>query len=161
VRKISYTEYIKPLPCLPAGRPAPPLIRGGSGWGRSIMAKNSVVLPKAKILRKSMTEVEEIFWEQARNKKINGLKIRRQMPLAFGNYHYIADFYCAEKKIIIEIDGGIHEDTEIKELDRFREDVLKTAGYKVIRFKNEDVKYNIRAVLLKIKQESTPLPALS
>jgi very-short-patch-repair endonuclease len=114
------------------------------------MAKNSVVLPKAKILRQCSTKAEKLLWQKLRNKQIGKLKFRRQMPLAFGSYHFVADFYCAENKIIIEIDGDIHNEKEVKEYDNLREDLLSEAGYKIIRFRNEEITNSIGGVLNKI-----------
>lgn len=57
-----------------------------------------------------MTEAEDILWKHLRNKKLNGLKFRRQHPLDI----FIADFYCHEKKLVIELDGGIHDILEQK-----------------------------------------------
>ncbi len=73
------------------------------------------------------------------------------MPLVFGNCHYIADFYCAQKKLIIEIDGSIHNKRGEKEYDEAREDVLKSAGYTIIRFKNKEVENNLPKVIEMIK----------
>jgi len=97
-----------------------------------------------------MTEAEEILWERIRAKSF-GIKFRRQMPFVFGEYKYVVDFYCASKKLIIEIDGSIHHKKEVKENDIFREDLFKVNGYTVLRFNNHDVINNIDIVLEKIK----------
>lgn len=73
------------------------------------------------------------------------------MPFVFEDYHFITDFYCPEKKLIIEVDGDIHNDQEIKGYDEFREDILIELGYNVIRFKNKKVIDNLKNVLIKIK----------
>ena len=114
------------------------------------MAKNTKMLKIARLLRQKMTRAEEILWQELRNKKLRGVKFRRQMPLVFGNYHFIVDFYCASRKLVIEIDGEAHNERGAKEYDVAREDILKTAGYKVIRFKNENVLFAIDKVLDKI-----------
>ena len=114
------------------------------------MAKNTKMLKAARLLRQKMTRAEEILWQELRNKKLRGVKFRRQMPLVFGNYHFIVDFYCASRKLVIEIDGEAHNERGAKEYDVAREDILKTAGYKVIRFKNENVLFAIDKVLDKI-----------
>ncbi len=97
-----------------------------------------------------MTIAEKILWQELRNNRL-GVKFRRQMPLVFGNCHYVADFYCAQKKLIIEIDGGVHNQRGIKEYDRAREEVLKSAGYQIMRFSNQEVKHNLRKVIEIIK----------
>lgn len=66
------------------------------------------IFSKAKELRKSMTIAEKILWKHLRNNKLNGLKFRRQHPLDI----FIADFYCHPKRLIIELDGGIHDTLE-------------------------------------------------
>ncbi|MDD5032333.1 MAG: endonuclease domain-containing protein [Patescibacteria group bacterium] len=116
------------------------------------MSENTKILHIAKILRQEMTKAEKIFWEELRDRKL-GYKFRRQQPLALGVYNFIVDFYCPEKKLIVEVDGGVHNKSEIKELDKFREDILKYAGYKIIRFRNSEVENNIETVLKKMRQE--------
>lgn len=100
-------------------------------------------------LRRNQTESEEIFWQQLRNRKINNLKFLRQHPFIyqavnFKLYYFIADFYCAEKKIIIELDGKIHD--EQKEYDENRDLILKEMNLKVIRFKNQELEPAIEFV---------------
>jgi cyclase len=116
------------------------------------MARNTKLVKIAKTLRQRMTKAESVLWQELRDNQL-GMKFRRQMPFVFGNYHYITDFYCPKLKLIIEIDGGIHNDPEVKEIDDFREDVFKTAGYKVIRFKNEEIIDSLNQVIEKIKRE--------
>jgi len=72
-----------------------------------------------------MTDAEKILWRSLRNRKQNNTKFRRQVPFALGEYHFVADFYCPEKKLIIEIDGSIHRENDIIEYNRFREDIFK------------------------------------
>jgi very-short-patch-repair endonuclease len=105
----------------------------------------------AKSLRKCMTPAEKAFWEKVRNNAF-GLKIRRQEAFVFGAYRYVTDFYCPALKLIIEIDGDIHEDEEIKEMDEFRKDIFKHMGYKIIRFTNEEIEKNIEKVIASLKQ---------
>jgi very-short-patch-repair endonuclease len=102
----------------------------------------------ARELRKSMTDAEVLLWEKLRNKKFKGLKFRRQHPIA----GYIADFYCHEKKLIIELDGGIHELSDYKEHDEGRTFELEASGIIIIRFKNDKVLDNIEEVLNRIMQ---------
>lgn len=104
------------------------------------------IFKNAKELRKSMTEAEEILWKHLRNNKLNGLKFRRQHPLDI----YIADFYCHQKKLIIEIDGGVHDIREQEEYDKGRTFELEEKGFKVLRFRNEDVLNELNSVLEKI-----------
>ncbi|MFA9195099.1 class I tRNA ligase family protein [Flavobacterium sp. FBOR7N2.3] len=99
--------------------------------------------------RKNPTEAEEVLWQEVRNSNL-GYKIRRQHYI--GNF--IADFVCLEKKLIIEVDGGYHDEKEQVELDEQRTLELEQKHlYKVIRFTNEEVLNDIQSVLSKIKEE--------
>jgi len=97
-------------------------------------------------LRQTSTEAEQILWQHLRNRKLNGLKFRRQHPLD----KFIADFYCHEKKLVIELDGSIHNEKEIKDYDAVRTYELKEWGINIIRFRNEEVQSNIKDVIEKI-----------
>lgn len=108
------------------------------------------IFRKAKELRKSMTVAEEILWKHLRNNKLNGLKFRRQHPLDI----FIADFYCHNVRLIIELDGGIHDTPEQKEYDEGRTFELEEKGFKILRLKNEEVIKNIENVLFRIKSHS-------
>jgi len=83
-----------------------------------------------------------------RNREFNGFKFRRQHPIEFQyddqKRFYIADFYCHEKKLIIEIDGLIHDYQH--EYDQIREDVMILSGYRILRFKTEDILYDLERV---------------
>jgi len=99
--------------------------------------------------RKNPTEAEDVLWQEVRNSNL-GYKIRRQHYI--GNF--IADFVCLEKKLIIEVDGGYHDEKEQVELDEQRTLELEQKHlYKVIRFANEEVLNDIKSVLSKIKEE--------
>jgi very-short-patch-repair endonuclease len=100
----------------------------------------------ARILRKKQTSAEEVLWQELRNNKL-GFKFRRQYPID----KFFLDFYCFDKKLGIEIDGDIHKFQ--LEADKERQEVIKTLGIKIIRFKNDEVVNNLQAVLEKIKQE--------
>ncbi|MBI2729205.1 MAG: DUF559 domain-containing protein [Sphingobacteriales bacterium] len=93
-----------------------------------------LIFELAKDLRRNMTDAEMLLWGYLKN-GVKGLKVRRQHPLGI----YIADFYCHKIKLIIELDGSVHEKLEVKEYDKKREDDLISWGYKVKRFKNEEV----------------------
>ena len=106
-------------------------------------------------LRKRSTKAEEILWEQLRNRKLLNRKFYRQYSLFYDltgkESFFVADFYCYEAKLIIELDGEIHK-YKLQE-DKSRTDILKLTGLKVIRFKNEEIEQNIKMVLEKIKRE--------
>jgi very-short-patch-repair endonuclease len=106
-----------------------------------------------KELRKSMTESEKILWKELRGRRLSGYKFLRQHPILYkGNlirYNYfVADFYCAIKKTIIELDGPIHDNTE--EYDSFRESELKDLGFHILRIRNEELE-ELDIVVGKIK----------
>ena len=104
------------------------------------------ITEKARSLRKNMTKQERILWHFLRKKSINGLKFRRQYPIG----SYIVDFICNEKKLIIEIDGGQHNEDKNLIYDQERTKYLETKGYKVIRFWNHDIENNIEGVYREI-----------
>ena len=107
---------------------------------------DSLVFELAKNLRRTMTDAETILWMHLKN-GINGLKIRRQHPVGI----YIADFYYHKIKLIIEVDGLIHNETSTKEYDIKRENDLKTLGYHILRFSNKEIFIDIENVVERIK----------
>ncbi|MBK8350928.1 MAG: endonuclease domain-containing protein [Chitinophagales bacterium] len=111
------------------------------------------IVENAKELRQRQTKAEEILWQFLRNKNINGLKFRRQHYIK----NYIADFYCSEKMLSIELDGGIHLNKEQIEYDEFRTKVLNELGITELRFTNEEIIENVTAVINKIKSELNKL----
>jgi cyclase len=95
-----------------------------------------------------MTPSEKKLWEQLKNRKFLGIKFRRQHPVSC----FIADFYCHQAKLIIEVDGGYHHHKDQKEMDSAREGALEDLGIKVIRFSNEEIEKNIISILDRIKE---------
>lgn len=91
-------------------------------------------------LRSQMTDAEQALWQVLRNRQIEGLKFRRQHP--FGDY--ILDFVCLEHRLVIEVDGGQHE--QARDYDEKRTLVLQGAGFRVLRFWNTEVLQEIEAV---------------
>lgn len=81
-----------------------------------------------------MTDAETVLWSHLK-KGIYGLKFRRQHPIGL----YIADFYCHKAKLIVEVDGPIHCEKNIKEADETRQKVLERWGYTILRFPNHEV----------------------
>ena len=92
------------------------------------------IFQHAEELRKRMTEAEKIVWEKVCKNQL-GVKVRRQHPI----WKFIADFYCHELKLIIEIDGGIHLAAENKKYDVGRDITLRELGIQIIRFTNDQV----------------------
>jgi imidazole glycerol-phosphate synthase subunit HisF len=107
------------------------------------------IFEKARELRMNLTEAEEILWRALRNRSVLQIKFKRQHPINF----FIVDFYCAEVKLIIEVDGEIHFDPEVAKYDLEREKFLNGIGLKVLRFSNNEVKNQLDYVLKSIKRE--------
>ena len=104
----------------------------------------------ARELRQRTTIAENLLWQQLRDKKLNGLKFRRQHAIS----KFIADFYCHEKKLVIEVDGSVHEIAEVKENDAAKEGWFTELGLKVIRFTNEQIVTEMHKVLKEIKLQT-------
>ena len=97
----------------------------------------------AKKLRLESTLAEKLLWSRIKARRLNGWKFRRQHP--FGSF--ILDFYCHEKKLVIELDGGYHDYYLSREQDKERDKILKKHNIKVLRFKNDEVLHGLEAVL--------------
>jgi very-short-patch-repair endonuclease len=112
---------------------------------RKVMRKDTPEYVKeiSRGLRKNQTEAEERLWQRLRGSRFEGFKFRRQYCLG----RYIADFYCSKARLVIEIDGKIHEEAAINEYDKVRDKELFARGVKVLRFTNEQIMNEIKAVL--------------
>jgi imidazole glycerol-phosphate synthase subunit HisF len=106
-----------------------------------------LIFENAKHLRKKMTDAEQVLWFYLK-KGINGFKFRRQHPIGI----YIADFYCHKAKLIIEVDGSIHNEPEIIKSDKARQKELEDWGYSVVRFSNQEVISNAKDVIASIEK---------
>ena len=107
-----------------------------------------VTVEKARKLRQRLTPAEEKLWPFLRNRRFKGLKFRRQHPID----RYIVDFICIEKKLVIEVDGGIHQLPEQKEYDRNRTADLEGYGLRVLPFTNEEILNDVFKVLKEIEK---------
>jgi very-short-patch-repair endonuclease len=103
----------------------------------------------AKNLRKNSTDVERLLWSRLRAGRLEGIKFRRQHPIG----HYIVDFVCLERKLIIELDGGQHALPEEIWNDKERTDWMEKEGYTVLRFWNNEVLTNMEGVLEVIREK--------
>lgn len=108
---------------------------------------SKLTLQRAKELRKSLTPAERKLWEVIRNGKLDGYKFRRQHPI----YRYIADFYCHELRLVVELDGRVHDESDQQEHDINRDLVIREFGIQILRFKNEEVLNTPEKVLEKVK----------
>jgi len=96
----------------------------------------------ARRLRRDQTDAERVLWFRLRDRRLNGLKFKRQVPLD----KYIVDFCCAEARLIVELDGGQHATRD----ETNRTAILEAMGYLVLRFWNNDVLQNMEGVLEEI-----------
>jgi very-short-patch-repair endonuclease len=114
---------------------------------------NRPVTIRSRVLRQKATHAERLFWLAVRDRKILGLKFRRQYAIPFeheGQRHlFIADFFCCEKNVVVEIDGAVHK--KLIENDILRTTILEQLGMHVIRFRNEEIETDINGVILKLK----------
>ena len=99
---------------------------------------------RQRLLRRAMTDAEQLLWQALRGRQMLGYKFRRQHPFE----DFILDFVCLEKKLVIEVDGGQHSIQA--EADAVRTDRLVTAGFRVLRFWNHEVLRQPEAVKEKI-----------
>ena len=111
------------------------------------MHKKTVTVAKqlCRRLRKEQTRAETILWEQLRNRKYDNQKFLRQHPIFFidpsgKECFYIADFYCHARRLILELDGGIH--FYQYQADKERTNIIEGMGYTILRFRNEVIETN-------------------
>ncbi len=99
-------------------------------------------------LRQSLTPAEAFLWKHLKSRQFEGRRFTRQHSIK----NYIIDFYCAKERLIIELDGEVHNNELAIEKDRIRSKTLEGLGYKVIRFENKMVFENLASVLMEIKE---------
>lgn len=102
----------------------------------------------ARMLRKNSTIHEKRLWNLLKNRQFHNLRFKRQVPID----NYIVDFVCPKIKLVIEIDGGQHNEFDNIEYDKQRTEFLESKGYIVIRFWNIDIYKNINGVLEEIEK---------
>ena len=100
-------------------------------------------------MRHELTWAEKTLWRELRNRKLAGVKFRRQQPMG----PYIVDFYCPDCKLAVEVDGGQHDLPEERDADVARTRFLEDEGLKVVRFWNSQVRENLPWVLELIRWE--------
>ncbi len=102
------------------------------------------LIESARRMRDNPTVAEALLWKKLRKKQLGGLRFRRQHVVNT----FIVDFYCPQAKVIIEVDGSVHDEQE--EYDQEREIILESLGYQVLRFRNQEIEREIDAVLSSI-----------
>jgi very-short-patch-repair endonuclease len=114
---------------------------------------------RAKELRQQMTPAEKVLWDRLRSRQLGGFKFRRQHPIG----PYIADFYCAAPRLVVEVDGSVHVGQA--EADEQRNQQMAEYGYRVLRVSNQEVETDLESVICRILEAcqdraETPLPGL-
>lgn len=104
-------------------------------------------------LRRKSTPAEKILWNALRNRKLDGQKFTRQHGIGA----YVADFHCSKYRLVIELDGGIHQRKDIKMNDLVRSEYIEAWEIKIIRFTNQEVLTDLNGVLNKIRMHFAPL----
>lgn len=137
--------------------PRPLLQRGSQCAGRLQTADPmlyELLKANAEVNRNNPTDAEKALWEMLRGSNL-GYKFRRQHPIA----DFVVDFYCVEKGLTIELDGGYHKDPKQAEADKLRTSILEELGFTEVRFSNEEVLNNTDSVLHIIKTLCKSLPS--
>ncbi len=114
----------------------------------------------ARILRKRQTKSEKLLWQALSSRKLDGLEFLRQHPIG----HSIVDFYCHENRLVIEIDGGIHLNVDVKDRDKIRQKMIEDYDLRFFRCTANEVESNLEGVLaeiLKIVAPTAPIPSIS
>lgn len=121
----------------------------GGGEGRGLdfpvsKGHNSFKVQRAKELRRQMTEVERILWQQLRANRLQGFHFRRQQIID----GFIVDFYCHAAGLVVEVDGGIHQ--QQAEYDGERDRILSARGLRILRVRNVEISENLSGILARI-----------
>ncbi|MFS8889563.1 endonuclease domain-containing protein, partial [Synechococcus sp. R55.2] len=126
---------------------APDLSSRAAGEGGYELPKASrELIARARQLRREATTAESLLWELLRDRRLLGRKFRRQHPIG----QFIADFFCDDARLIIEIDGAVHREPTQQERDRLREEILREHGFAILRFTNEQIFDHTEQVLPEI-----------
>jgi imidazole glycerol-phosphate synthase subunit HisF len=101
-----------------------------------------IIFERARELRGNQTKAEKLLWSRLAKKQL-GVKFRRQHPID----RFIADFYCHEVKLVVEIDGAIHLQKELRENDDLRDKIMTDMGIEILRFKNDEIFHKLSKVV--------------
>jgi len=112
------------------------------------------IIGVARKLRCRATEAESLLWERLRDRRLAGLKFRRQHHIG----RYVADFYCRELDLIIELEGCVHDAPDQREYDTARFGYLEATGLRICRIQNDQVTKDIEATLRVILRYNHPHP---
>jgi very-short-patch-repair endonuclease len=118
-----------------------------------VLLKDKAKTDFARGLRRRQTEAEKALWMRLRSRQFEGLKFRRQQPIGA----YIVDFVSFSKRLVVEVDGGQHGESETRARDEERTEWLGEKGYRVLRFWDNDVLKNIEGVMERIREVTLTL----
>ncbi|TAE28863.1 MAG: endonuclease domain-containing protein [Cytophagales bacterium] len=110
-----------------------------------------VLKPIRQALRNDATEAESALWQCLRRSQLDGRKFRRQHSIGY----FVLDFYCPSERLVIELDGGIHDDPEVRDNDELRQQAIESLEIRVLRFRNEEVFFELKRVLATIRTAFT------
>ncbi|MBF0492893.1 MAG: endonuclease domain-containing protein [Deltaproteobacteria bacterium] len=113
---------------------------------------HSLLKEKRRTLRKDQTKAETILWHHLRHRQLNGIRFKRQYSVEF----FIIDFYAPSLRLGIELDGGHHDNPEIRAQDQFRTTVLNNIDIQILRFWNSEIYENLKGVLEEIVRVCQP-----
>jgi very-short-patch-repair endonuclease len=140
--------------------------RRGDNFRFSVLIVKETIMQYRKIkqiarrLRKNQTPAEKLLWCHLRERKLKGKRFIRQHPIIYDSnrneyFFFVADFYCKEENLVIELDGPVHD--KLKERDKRRDLILSNKNLKVLRIKNEEL-VNMDEVLKKITEVFGSVP---
>ena len=108
---------------------------------------------RCRLLRTKSTKAERLLWAELRERRLESRKFLRQHPLFFkyrdGEAFFIADFYCHTDRLVVEVDGKIHE--AFKDYDALRTELISRLNISIVRFKNEEIERDIKGVLERLR----------
>jgi very-short-patch-repair endonuclease len=135
-----------PQPLSQGGRGEPELeINQGRYWEIPPSLRQKMI-EVARQFRKKPTASEDILWQAIRGRRLDGRRFRRQQPIGV----FVVDFFCGSEKLIVEVDGRIHESQQ--EHDQQRQELLESLNLKVVRVTSEQVEADLSSVLAIIRQ---------
>jgi very-short-patch-repair endonuclease len=105
-------------------------------------------VPAARRLRKETTPSERILWEQLRDRRLDGWKFRRQHPIG----RFVLDFYCAELRLALEVDGAVHSLEAARERDRLRQEIIELREVRFVRISASSVEHDLDSVLAMLRR---------
>jgi uroporphyrinogen-III synthase len=104
-------------------------------------------IKRARRFRKEPTKTENLLWQRLRGQKLAGAKFRRQADIG----SVVVDFACLQAKLVVEVDGGIHNHPDVIRKDAIRDQALKAEGFKVLRFSTAAIESDLETVLIVIE----------